>query len=238
MARLPSPAPLPLPDDLSPRLDAHVAVTPWPQKTTREYVWHAVQEALALVEPTTKRNKAPCQRGQHLEAVVAACIARQPEAFEMRSLELECVRQQQHAVWVQTGEEADQLTAGDFDSFGVEVVARVLWEWQERQPESVRILRRRDRAFAIVHGGASRAEVLKQASESVRRFGYANAAVGPLAAAVLVLAIAERCTLALFPESVGVCVCAGLLLASALTGLCGSCRLISDLRIDEDGVHS
>ena len=217
--RLPSPAPLP-----SPKLSARA-------QHSQEYVHSAVREAFSLL----RIGGTDCPSGPPLAAVVRQCICREPEAFEMASLEVVCRRiMGRRASRSPAGR---PMTSGDTEAAGcfqADAVAEAMWQWKARQPE-LRILKRRDRAFAIAHGNVSRRAYLRDASASVRFFGYCNSAAAPLALGLLVVSIAERTTLALFPETLGCAVCAGLILLCVVLGLFASTRLLTDLRDDDDG---
>ena len=214
------------------------------RKASLTYIVSVVREAfvqLKLGGSASASRRAQCAFGEPLIAVVRHCIFREPEHFEMTSLVNDCKRLRQAAAGIDHQEMTLSLTDGSLqdaqvvaEAYGALIIAEALWRWQARQPD-IRILLRRDRAFALAHGNASRHEVLLQMSAHVRRFGYANSAVAPLALGVIIISIAERTTLAIFPESIGAAVCAGVLLLCSLAGLVGSCRLINDLQKDDDG---
>ena len=198
--RLPSPAKLPPPTPPPPTLP------PW----QRIYIRSAVADAFSQLKIQTA-----CAPGQPLSAVATTVLHRQPEPFEIASLQNELKRLKPEA-----------------EQFDTDALADAFAAWQQRQPDMVQP-RRQDRAFLLVHG-VSRGAYLHTMGKFVRLFAYANAAVAPLSFAVLLVSLAEHQAFP-FPETTGSAACAALLLVCSLLGLVGAAKLMPHVRADADG---
>ena len=102
--------------------------------------------------------------------------------------------------------------------------------------ENLTVLRRRERFFAIVHGGRRRMQVLAQMTGHVKAFAWLLALlVLPLAITCVAVAVFENTRVGLLSEAVCIGVCAGIAAVIAVLGFIGAARLRRDLRTHDDG---
>ena len=102
--------------------------------------------------------------------------------------------------------------------------------------EKLTVLRRRERFFAIIHGGRRRMQVLAQMSGYVKAFAWLLALlVLPLAITCFAVAVFEHTKVGLCSEAVCIGVCGGIVAVIALLGFIGGARLRRDLRTHDDG---